>query len=169
LGPRAVHLPPGASLTRTLTQRVPAAAPAGTYTYALHAGTFGGAVLASSAFTFTKAGSAPAAGAEDEWTVGGWSEAAASASEAGSLALGAPVPNPARGAVTISFALPEAADVRLSVYDVLGREVAILVDGTREAGAHAVTLDAGALAAGLYVYRLQAGAEARSGHLTVTR
>src|SRR5690606_16866338 len=46
LGPLDVTLPPGATVTRTLTQRVPGAAPAGTYAYAANVGTFGGAVTA---------------------------------------------------------------------------------------------------------------------------
>lgn len=49
------------------------------------------------------------------------------------------------------------SDVRLAVYDLLGREVAVLVDGKREPGIYTVTLDASRLASGMYLYRLQAG------------
>ncbi len=72
-------------------------------------------------------------------------------------------PNPFNPTTTIAFALPEAARVDLSVFDVTGRRVATLLDDDpREAGAHGVIWrgsdDAGrALAGGVYFYRLQAG------------
>jgi hypothetical protein len=53
--------------------------------------------------------------------------------------------------------LPVSSRVRLAVYDMLGREVAVLVNESRPAGASRVTFDAGRLASGTYVYRLTAG------------
>ena len=85
------------------------------------------------------------------------------------LALGAPYPNPARGAVAVPFEVPAAGRVRLAAYDVLGREVAVLVDAEREAGAHDARLAAGALAAGVYVVRLVAGGRSQVRRLTVAR
>ena len=86
------------------------------------------------------------------------------------LALGAPYPNPSRGAVTVPFEVAAAGPVRLAAYDVLGREVAVLVDGDRDAGAHQARLDVGALAAGVYVVRLVAGStESRLRRLTAVR
>ena len=61
-------------------------------------------------------------------------------------------PNPAAGPADIAFSLPEAGAVRLSVVDVLGREVAVLADGVLPAGAHRRTWDG---AAGTYVVRLE--------------
>ncbi|MDX1421013.1 MAG: T9SS C-terminal target domain-containing protein, partial [Rubricoccaceae bacterium] len=61
------------------------------------------------------------------------------------------------------------ADVRLAVYDVLGREVAVLVDARVEAGTHRAVFEAGDLAAGLYVYRLQVGTDVRTGRMTLAR
>ena len=66
---------------------------------------------------------------------------------------------PARGTATLRCDLPEPAQVALTVYDVLGREVARLVDGARQAGAHREPLDASVLPAGVYVVRLQATGE----------
>jgi hypothetical protein len=66
-------------------------------------------------------------------------------------------PNPFNPSTTINYELPRSSDVRLTVYDVLGREVAVLVDERRETGVHAVTFDASALSSGVYVYRLEAG------------
>ena len=59
--------------------------------------------------------------------------------------------------------------MRVSVYDVLGREVAVLHDGPAEAGWHRAKVAAGQLAPGMYVVRLAGGAEARSARLTVVR
>ncbi|MBI5170563.1 MAG: T9SS type A sorting domain-containing protein [Candidatus Eisenbacteria bacterium] len=66
-------------------------------------------------------------------------------------------PNPARGATPLRFALPHRADVRVSVLDVQGREVAVLADGAFEAGRHAVTLDGARLSPGLFFVRVQSG------------
>jgi hypothetical protein len=63
-------------------------------------------------------------------------------------------PNPTRVGVTIPFALAQAADVSVSVYDVLGRRSALVVHGERPAGRHAAHLDASTLAAGVYLIRL---------------
>jgi hypothetical protein len=73
------------------------------------------------------------------------------------FALAQNAPNPFARSTVIAYALPEAGAVRLAVYDVLGREVAVLVDGPQPAGRHAVTWEAGPLPSGLYVYRLDAG------------
>lgn len=66
-------------------------------------------------------------------------------------------PNPFNPSTTIRFALPRAVHVNLRVYDVLGREVATLVDGMREAGHHRVEFEARNLSSGIYFYRLVAG------------
>jgi hypothetical protein len=66
-------------------------------------------------------------------------------------------PNPFNPSTQIRFALPIDSKVRLTVYDMLGREVAVLVDDVRPAGRHAVSLDAARLASGIYLYRLEAG------------
>ena len=63
-------------------------------------------------------------------------------------------PNPFNPLTTISFNLSEDADVQLSVYDVLGREVAELVSGRVVSGFHEVVWDASEVASGVYVYKL---------------
>ncbi len=73
-------------------------------------------------------------------------------------------PNPFNPATTITFGLPSAGSARLTVYDALGRRVAVPVDGLLPAGRHVVTFDAGGLAGGLYLYRL----ETSTGTLTRT-
>ena len=66
-------------------------------------------------------------------------------------------PNPFTETTTIHYELADPAPVRLVVYDVLGREVATLVDEAQEAGFYDVTFDGRSLPVGVYVYRLQVG------------
>ncbi|WP_143536880.1 T9SS type A sorting domain-containing protein [Rubricoccus marinus] len=85
------------------------------------------------------------------------------------LALLAPSPNPARGAVTLGYAVPLAADVSLAVYDALGRDVAVLARGPHAAGRHEARLDLNGLAPGVYVARLVAGDAVSVQRFTVVR
>ncbi len=71
-------------------------------------------------------------------------------------------PNPFGRATLVAYFLPETQPVRLSVYDLLGREVARLVDGPQPPGRHEVPFDAAGLPAGTYLCRLQAGGRASS-------
>ncbi|MCS6990095.1 MAG: T9SS type A sorting domain-containing protein [Chloroherpetonaceae bacterium] len=66
-------------------------------------------------------------------------------------------PNPFNPTTTIAYQLASPSDVRLEVFDVLGRTVATLVNERKAAGAHFVTFDARNLASGAYFYRLRAG------------
>ncbi len=66
-------------------------------------------------------------------------------------------PNPFNPRTVISSQLPAASHVRLVVYDVLGREVAVLADERRTAGTYRDTFDAGGFSSGVYIYRLTAG------------
>jgi hypothetical protein len=66
-------------------------------------------------------------------------------------------PNPFNPSTTITFALPKSSVVQLTVYDMLGREVALLVNETRGAGLYEVKFDASNLSSGVYLYKLQAG------------
>ena len=79
------------------------------------------------------------------------------------------LPNPFRDATTVRFALPEAGPVRLEVFDVQGRRVAVLADGTRAAGPHEASFDAGGLPAGLYLVRLAAGGAVLNARVTLVR
>ena len=73
------------------------------------------------------------------------------------VALMGNYPNPFNPETTIDYALPQANKVRLTVYNLLGHEVAVLVDGLQSAGRHTVRFNASDLPSGTYVYRLEAG------------
>ena len=80
------------------------------------------------------------------------------------FALATNYPNPFNPATTIQYALPQPADVQLTVYNVVGQVVRTLVAEHQAAGRYLVTWDATndngqSLSAGVYFYRLQAGGE----------
>ena len=66
-------------------------------------------------------------------------------------------PNPFNPVTTITYALPKPSEVRLSIYDQVGREVFLLVNERRNAGVYEVKFDAAGLSSGVYFYRIQAG------------
>ncbi|MFN3345045.1 MAG: T9SS type A sorting domain-containing protein, partial [Chloroherpetonaceae bacterium] len=66
-------------------------------------------------------------------------------------------PNPFNPTTTITYQLASSSDVKLEVFDVLGRKVATLVNARQNAGEHSVNFNATNLASGVYFYRLQAG------------
>lgn len=66
-------------------------------------------------------------------------------------------PNPFNPSTVIIYQLPTAGNVKLKVYDLLGREVANLVEEYKLAGSHEIEFNAGNLTSGVYFYRLQAG------------
>lgn len=66
-------------------------------------------------------------------------------------------PNPFNPGTTISFQLPESGPVSLEVYNVLGQQVARLVDEVKASGTYAVTFDGTRFASGTYIYQLRDG------------
>jgi hypothetical protein len=66
-------------------------------------------------------------------------------------------PNPFNPTTSISYTIPKSAQTTLKVYDVLGNEVATLVNGENTAGVHSVEFNAAKLSSGIYFYKLQSG------------
>lgn len=83
------------------------------------------------------------------------------------VSLSAPVPNPSRAGAEVSFTTSGAGPARLSVVDMLGREVAVLAEGTLAPGPRAVSLPR--LASGVYVVRLVTHDGTRTERFTVAR
>jgi hypothetical protein len=78
-------------------------------------------------------------------------------------------PNPFNPKTVVSCQLPAASKVRLAVYDMLGREIAILFDGQMETGRHSVLFDATSLASGTYICRLTADGFVQSQKMLLTK
>ena len=66
-------------------------------------------------------------------------------------------PNPFNPATQIKFDVPRAGNVRIAIYDMLGREVELLVNGKMEAGKYNADWNATGFASGVYFYKLEAG------------
>ncbi|HLP17787.1 MAG TPA: T9SS type A sorting domain-containing protein, partial [Bacteroidota bacterium] len=91
------------------------------------------------------------------------------AAEPKEFALAQNYPNPFNPSTAFRFTVPSATPVRLIVYDLLGREVATVVDRMMEAGTHTVQWNASALSSGVYVYRLAAGSFTETKKLTLQK
>jgi hypothetical protein len=87
----------------------------------------------------------------------------------GSFDLAQNYPNPFNPETQIRFQLPESGHVKLSVYDLLGREVAVLVNEPLAAGSYSARFNAAGLASGAYVYFLRAGGQTLSRKLTILK
>ncbi len=173
-GPRTITMPPGFDGTGQVTLTVPSIAPAGVSTGVVKVGDFPGGPTDAARFTITKESSltAVATTGSDEWQVEAFDfaveegEAAARTDETVSLAA---YPTPFAAQTTVRYALGETGAVRLAVYDVLGREVAVLTDGQAEAGAHEAVFDASELPSGVYLVRLEAASTVQTTSVTLLR
>jgi len=156
---RSINLASNGVISRpNLMQNIPRSALPGLYYYCLRAGDYSDSIIVSSdSFLFVKEGVSVSAGGE--WLLDGWE--GDSSSETGlspaSFALLPSNPNPFNPSTTLTFTLPAAARVKLSVFDITGRQVAALVDGFRDAGIHEVYWNAAEWPSGIYCACLEAG------------
>ncbi len=145
--------------TRTLTglvQEIPALAPTGTYTFTANLGIFPNFVYISDDFQFEKTGVA-ADGVE------GWTHSPLIADEDVTEVIALPdryemttaYPNPFNPSTSIAISLPESSDLNVTVFNVMGQQVAELANGKFSAGQHDFSFDASNLASGLYFIQAQ--------------
>ena len=143
-------------------QNIPGQSPVGEYIYIVNAGLYHDDLWASDTLTFEKLETGNGAIIYD-WDTGSAVYGLEIAGDTDLLTSDfesiehSAVPNPFNPATTLTFALPEDAQVKLAVYDISGRKVAELVNGWRDAGVHEVTFDGSHLASGVYFYWLEAG------------
>jgi hypothetical protein len=78
-------------------------------------------------------------------------------------------PNPFNPTTSISYQLPVSGNIKLKVYDILGREVATLVDAFKQAGNYKVTFNGSQLSSGVYLYRLTAVGNQAGSYSTVKK
>jgi hypothetical protein len=83
--------------------------------------------------------------------------------------LGQNYPNPFNPSSTIGYSVPQLSKVSLVIYDILGRQVATLVNEVKSAGTYQVSFDASELASGLYIYQLKAGSVEITKKMTLIR
>jgi len=173
-GPVPVDLDPGQTVSATLTQNVPPVDPA-TFTYIGRVGTFPTPVNASSSFVFTVTSSPTTTSISDpvpesDWSVtvteGAFTVLAETQAEnsaiPGDFALGQNYPNPFNPSTTISYRVSEDTPVRITIYDLMGREVRELVNEHKSGGTYHVTWNGltntgSQVASGVYLYKMEAG------------
>ena len=78
-------------------------------------------------------------------------------------------PNPFNPSTTIAYTIPASSNVRITVFDMLGKEIATLVDEIRPAGSHAVQFDGSDLASGVYFYRMTAGTQTQTAKMLLIK
>lgn len=78
-------------------------------------------------------------------------------------------PNPFNPTTVINYQLPSSMDVTLQVFDMTGRRVAVLQEGTMPAGSHTINFDATSLSSGVYMYSLKAGQQVFTKKLTLIK
>jgi uncharacterized repeat protein (TIGR01451 family) len=78
-------------------------------------------------------------------------------------------PNPFNPSTAIQFNLPSASNVKVTVFDMMGRSIAVLANGNFSAGAHSLNFDATALPSGTYFYRLEAAGQNMTKKMTLLK
>jgi aminopeptidase N len=91
------------------------------------------------------------------FTTSEWLSVEGPAGQPREFSLSQNYPNPFNPATVISYGLPERSHVRLTVFNLLGQLVAVVDEGTRDAGYYDVRFNGSTLASGVYLYRLEAG------------
>ena len=166
LGPVTVTLPGNTTLDRDRTQSIPGRAPAGTYSYNAYLGIYPDSIVGDDAFSFEKLGTG-----EGEW-IADWSNAgegfedwlAGSAIELPSeFAVGEVYPNPFNAETVIPLELPQRSRIHIELFNVQGRNLGTIYEGTKEAGWPKIRFNAAGLASGVYFYRVIAEGLERGG------
>ncbi len=85
------------------------------------------------------------------------------------LTLNQNYPNPFNPLTTISFYLPEAAEVKLSVFNIVGQPVALLINQSLAVGEHKVDWDATEMPSGMYIYQLEVGTKIMTRKMTLVK
>jgi hypothetical protein len=105
----------------------------------------------------------------DDLALSGTTEVAEAGALPAAFRLDQNFPNPFNPSTMISYQLPVAGNVRLTVYDLMGKEVATLVNERKEAGRYQVTFNAVGVASGIYLCRIQAGGFVQTTKMTLVR
>lgn len=157
---QGIRMPPNTIFNRNLSQLIPTSAPAGDYSYIAKCGIYPDSVLSDDSFPFIKSPAPDNSPSQyHDWTISGWeNEGPESLTGApDGFELAEPYPNPFNAETALSFKLQTASDVRLAIYDIRGRELAVLVDGFKHAGTHYYGWNASSAASGVYFVSFNSG------------
>jgi len=147
------------SFTTTITLEVPPGVPAGTYPFNQIVGTFPSFELDRDTFTFIKtAGPSLTKAGTDDWGLSPKTEVTIPEE----FALEQNFPNPFNPSTTIAYQIPTAETVRMTIYDLTGRQVRELLNENKSAGYHTIQWDGKnqigqQVSSGLYIYQISAG------------
>ncbi len=155
LSRQRINLPAGANLSRRVGQNVPGGAPEGDYAYIVYAGSSSGGALFANYFEFTKLPGNDALEYDNSWAVYGWDDNPDISIPNSQFLILNSYPNPFNASTDISFKLQAASNVKLTIYDIAGREAAVLAEGFYPAGIHRAEFDGMGLASGVYFARLR--------------
>jgi len=149
---------PHQSRSAHLNQNIPNNAPiSDEYIYYGYVGDYPVVVIDSSYFPFEVTAKGVGRVGSSDWTLTGSFLEGSELDLPTEFALSSNYPNPFNASTVIEYQLPEAGDVKLEVYNLIGEKVATLVNGAEEAGYKSVTWDASEVSSGLYFYRLTSG------------
>ncbi|MBD3234822.1 MAG: T9SS type A sorting domain-containing protein [candidate division Zixibacteria bacterium] len=163
-----ICIEPGQTLSGHLNQRVPNFAPPGEYLYCAYANGYPEPAC-EHCFTFSVAG-ARIDGGYTEWDYdGSWLEKIESDQLPLNYALMDAYPNPFNATTNISFGLPEAGNVSLEIYNLMGQKITTLIDGVMDAGYHTVAWDASEYSSGVYLYKLEAEGKVITKRMTLLK
>ncbi len=87
----------------------------------------------------------------------------------GKFELSQNYPNPFNPTTTIRFSIPEAGNVKLTLYNILAQEIKVLVNEAKEAGVHTINFNASELNSGLYIYKLEANGLTQTRKMTLVK
>ncbi|MFH1861917.1 MAG: T9SS type A sorting domain-containing protein [bacterium] len=162
-------IPAGATISRVRTQLIPAGARAGDYVYRAFVGAYP-ALWSSDGFAFSKLGVGTGVD-QTNWGIIEESQPTGIGlvqTETANKTVSV-TPNPFNATTVFSFDLPETAWIELKIYNLCGREVAVLQEGWGLAGQQSFSWNANSLAAGVYFYRLKVDSETCSGKLVLLK
>ena len=165
-----VNLPGMFTAGRDRSQAVPGAAPPGQYTYFAYVGQYPWGEVGEDYFNFEKTGHDSGVEELAGWVTWGEDFAEDYTTTAPSeFKMHRAYPNPFNPETNIAFDLPQEADIRLKVFDALGRQVAVLADGYLPAGKYELKFYGEHLTSGIYFYRLTAGNYSESGKMLLVK
>ncbi len=147
-------------------QAIPLTAPLGTYTFRLKAGNYPNDVLGQDEFSFEIV-AATGSIEDNEWDAWGYQSAFAIDENYDHETVNLPsefvfedvYPNPFNPTTTIAVVLPTASELRVSVFNTVGREVVVLTNGQHSAGHHSFTFDGSNLSSGLFFVHMSVPGE----------